>query len=154
VAALSEACGVALHPDRFRPNLIIGGGLPAWEEFRWVGREVRLGEATLRVISRTVRCEGINADARHGSFEADVGIPGLLDKHFPEHGPYLGVYAQVRVRVRLTLTLTPTLTTTLTIPTSRWSRAGGCVWATRCRVPLRVRNERARTNAPHPNARA
>lgn len=103
VAALSEACGVALHPDRFRPNLIVGGGLPAWEEFRWVGREVRLGEATLRVISRTVRCEGINADARHGSFEADVGIPGLLDKHFPEHGPYLGVYAQVveggRVRV-------------------------------------------------------
>ena len=95
VAALSEACGVALHSDRFRPNLIVGGALPAWEEFRWVGREVKLGEATLRVISRTVRCEGINADARHGSFKADVDIPGLLDKHFPEHGPYLGVYAQV-----------------------------------------------------------
>ena len=95
VAALSEACGVALHSDRFRPNLIVGGALPAWEEFRWVGREVKLGEATLRVISRTVRCEGINADARHGSFKADVDIPGLLDKHFPEHGPYLGVYCQV-----------------------------------------------------------
>ena len=27
MAALSEACGVALHPDRFRPNLIVGGGL-------------------------------------------------------------------------------------------------------------------------------
>ena len=95
VAALSEAWGVALHPDRFRPNLIVGGALPAWEEFSWVGSEVKLGEATLRVISRTVRCEGINADARHGSFKADVDIPGLLDKHFPEHGPYLGVYAQV-----------------------------------------------------------
>ena len=95
VAALSDRIGVALHPDRFRPNLIVGGALPAWEEFRWVGREVKLGEATLRVISRTVRCEGINADARHGSFKADVDIPGLLDKHFPEHGPYLGVYAQV-----------------------------------------------------------
>ena len=55
----SQACGVALHPDRFRPNLIVGGELPAWEEFSWVGREVRLGEATLRVISRTVRCEGL-----------------------------------------------------------------------------------------------
>lgn len=95
VAALSEACGVALHPDRFRPNLIVGGELPAWEEFSWVGREVRLGEATLRVISRTVRCEGVNADARHGSGEADLDIPGLLTTHFPEHGPYLGVYAQV-----------------------------------------------------------
>ncbi len=50
---------MALHPDRFRPNLIVGGALPAWEEFSWVGREVRLGEATLRVISRTVRCEGL-----------------------------------------------------------------------------------------------
>ena len=33
---------MALHPDRFRPNLIVGGALPAWEEFSWVGREVRL----------------------------------------------------------------------------------------------------------------
>ena len=95
VAALSEACGVALHPDRFRPNLIVGGALPAWEEFSWVGREVRLGEVTLRVISRTVRCEGVNVDARHGSFKAYLDIPGLLATHFPEHGPYLGVYAQV-----------------------------------------------------------
>ena len=87
---------MALHPDRFRPNLIVGGALPAWEEFSWVGREVRLGEATLRVISRTVRCEGVNADARRGSGEkADLDIPGLLSTHFPEHGPYLGVYAQV-----------------------------------------------------------
>ena len=56
---------------------------------------MRLGEATLRVIARTVRCEGVNADARHGSGEADLDIPGLLTTHFPEHGPYLGVYAQV-----------------------------------------------------------
>ena len=60
-----------------------------------MGREVRLGEVTLRVISRTVRCEGVNVDARHGSFKAYLDIPGLLATHFPEHGPYLGIYLQV-----------------------------------------------------------
>ena len=54
-----------------------------------------VGDATLRVISRTVRCEGMNVDARHGTGEIDLDVPGLLSKHFPEHGPYLGVYAQV-----------------------------------------------------------
>ena len=54
-----------------------------------------MGTATLRVIKRTVRCEGVNVDARHGSGAADLDIPGLLAKHFPQHGPYLGVYAQV-----------------------------------------------------------
>ena len=42
-----------------------------------------------------MRCEGINVDAQHGTGRADVDVPALLAKHFPEHGAYLGVYAQV-----------------------------------------------------------
>jgi len=95
VRALSAATGVALHPERFRANVIVGGTLPAWEEFAWVGRTLTLGTATLRVIKRTVRCDGVNVDARHGSGRADVDIPSLLARHFPQFGPYLGVYAQV-----------------------------------------------------------
>ena len=95
VRALAAAAGVPLHPERFRANVILDGALPAWSEFGWVGHQIQLGSATLRVIKRTVRCEGVNADARHGSGAADVDVPGLLAKHFPEHGPYLGVYAQV-----------------------------------------------------------
>ena len=94
VAALAAAGGVALHPDRFRGNVLFDG-VPAWREFEWVDREVKLGGATLRVVKRTVRCEGVNADGRQGTGAADVDVPQLLAKHFPEHGPYLGVYAQV-----------------------------------------------------------
>ena len=95
VAALSAACGVELHPERFRPNVILDGALPAWEEFGWVDRTVCVGGAALHVTKRTVRCEGVNADGRHGSGAADVDVPGELIRHFPEHGPYLGVYARV-----------------------------------------------------------
>jgi uncharacterized protein YcbX len=55
VADLSAKSGVPLHVDRFRANVILQGGLPAWHEFQWVGRTIQLGAATLRVIKRT-RC--------------------------------------------------------------------------------------------------
>lgn len=95
VAALSAACGVELHPERFRPNVILEGALPAWEEFDWIDRTIHVGGAALQVTKRTVRCEGVNADGRHGSGAADVDVPSELIRYFPEHGPYLGVYARV-----------------------------------------------------------
>ena len=95
VAALSAKANTPLHVDRFRANVVLEGSLPAWEEFQWVGRTIQLGGATLKVIKRAVRCEGINVDARHGSGRADMDVPALLAKHFPEHGAFLGVYAQV-----------------------------------------------------------
>ena len=49
----------------------------------------------MRIVSQTVRCEGVDADARHGTGKADVSVPALLQKRFPQLGPYLGVYAQV-----------------------------------------------------------
>ncbi|KAJ1461767.1 MOSC domain-containing protein [Pelagophyceae sp. CCMP2097] len=95
VAALSAAAGLDLHPERFRPNVILKGGLPAFAEFSWVGRKIRCGGAVLKVISRAVRCEACNVDARNGAPNADVDVPALLAQHFPMHGSYLGVYAQV-----------------------------------------------------------
>ena len=66
----------------------------AWREFEWVGRTISVGGAVLKVVKRTVRCEGVNVDPR-GSGRADLDVPALLQKHFPQHGPFLGVYAQV-----------------------------------------------------------
>jgi hypothetical protein len=83
-----------LAPSRFRPNIVLKG-LPAWREFDWVGKYVRIGGITLHVVSRTVRCEATNVDARAGSGRAVVNVPQLLQEHFPVHGPYLGVYARV-----------------------------------------------------------
>jgi hypothetical protein len=72
------------------------GGLPAFEEFKWVGREVRIGHTVrLAVLKRTVRCTATHVDALHGTGKTDMDPPQLLRKHFPEHGEYLGVYAQV-----------------------------------------------------------
>jgi uncharacterized protein YcbX len=39
---------------RFRANVYFTG--PAWSEFDWIGREIMLGGARLRVTKRTVRC--------------------------------------------------------------------------------------------------
>ena len=98
VAALGAAAGITLSATRFRPNFVVTG-LPAWSEFDWVGRKIRLGDvndgAILEVISRTVRCDATKVDPVNGSGTEDFDVPELLRKHFPEHGPYLGVYARV-----------------------------------------------------------
>ena len=46
------------------------------------------------MIKRTVRCQGVNVDRKQGGDNQFIDVPALLQKHFPEHGPYLGVYAQ------------------------------------------------------------
>ena len=99
VRAVERATGVPLDPRRFRPNLVIDG-FPAWSEFGWVGKDIRLGgRATLRVIGRTVRCSGVGVSSEVEVGGADDGaeldLVQLLSDHFPEHGPYLGIYAQV-----------------------------------------------------------
>ena len=94
VAAVSMCKGVpALHPSRFRANITIAG-LPAWEEFGMVGGEIAIGGARLKVLSRTVRCDATRVDYSHPD-EPEADVPALLQRHFPEHGPFLGIYAQV-----------------------------------------------------------
>lgn len=92
VAAVSNAVGVDVGWQRFRPNVLIEG-MPAWSEFGWVGKTIRLGTATLRVTKRTVRCAATKVNP--ATAVADLDTPALLQKHFPEHGPYVGVYAIV-----------------------------------------------------------
>ncbi len=47
----------------------------------------------LKVLSRRVRCAGVGIDPLDP--ERNIDIPHLLSKHFPEHGPFLGVYASI-----------------------------------------------------------
>src|SRR3546814_16755589 len=47
-----------VDPRRFRGNFLIED-LPAWEEFGWIDREIRIDAARLRVVRRIQRCAEI-----------------------------------------------------------------------------------------------
>lgn len=108
VRELSDRICLPLDPMRFRPNIIIDGLAP-WEEFNWVGRTLRVvskrgGDGascsddtlTVKVLTKTVRCEGIGIDPLDPT-TGKIDMPKLLSEHYPEHGPYLGVYASLEV---------------------------------------------------------
>jgi uncharacterized protein YcbX len=54
IAALEAAMGVPVDPLRFRANVYFDGAR-AWSEHEWIGSEITLGAARLRVISRQPR---------------------------------------------------------------------------------------------------
>jgi uncharacterized protein YcbX len=62
--------GARRHRRRFRANVWFSG-TPAWTEFDWVGREIQLGGATLRVVKRTVRCRATEVNPETGERDAD-----------------------------------------------------------------------------------
>ncbi|WP_299398491.1 MOSC domain-containing protein [Pelagibius sp.] len=79
-----------VDPRRFRGNLLIDG-LPAWDEFSWLGRELVVGNARLKVTERTERCAATNVNPE--TAERDMNIPLTLRKGFGHMD--LGVYAEV-----------------------------------------------------------
>ncbi len=88
--ALEAAIGRRLDPLRFRANVYFSG-LPAWQEFGWVDREVLLGGARLAVFGRTRRCPATQVDL--ATAERDCDVPRLLREHFGHQD--LGVHAEV-----------------------------------------------------------
>jgi uncharacterized protein YcbX len=61
------------HRRRFRANVWFTGA-PAWSEFDWVGREIQLGGAVLRVVKRTERDIDPLAELRQLYGHTDLGI--------------------------------------------------------------------------------
>lgn len=88
--ALEQAAGMALDPLRFRANIYVSGGSP-WAEFDWIGQEIQLGQAKLRVVKRIVRCPA--TEVNPASAERDAEPPRWLRTHFGHAD--LGVYAEV-----------------------------------------------------------
>jgi uncharacterized protein len=79
-----------VDPRRFRANIYIEGGRP-WEEFDWIGREIRLGNARLKVVKRIQRCAATNVDPDSG--QRDLNIPLSLQQGFQHVDT--GIYAEV-----------------------------------------------------------
>lgn len=108
---------IPLIATRFRPNQVIDGP-PAFSEFDWVKQKQSLmvsGGGRLRALTRTVRCRATGIDPEEPGGREEIDLPALLAKHFPEHGPYLGIYAcleeaPLSLRVGDTLAVTPPMT--------------------------------------------
>ncbi len=75
-AAVEQRIGQDLSIHRWRGNIWIDGPEP-WSEFDWVGRDIRIGEAVLRVRERTERCMATTANPETGARDADT--LGTLD---------------------------------------------------------------------------
>ena len=69
--AVEQKPGRALSIHRWRGNIWFDG-LAVWEEFDWIGREVRIGEAVLKVHERTERCLATTANPETGKRDADT----------------------------------------------------------------------------------
>lgn len=90
VAELSRVTKTTLDPVRFRGNIHLEGP-EAWEEFNWVGQEIQLGEARLKVTARIDRCGATNVDPTTGV--RDMNIPKTLMGAWGHID--FGVYAEV-----------------------------------------------------------
>jgi hypothetical protein len=88
--ALSQHMGQDLSPHRFRGNFWIEGTAP-FEEFDWVGRELQIGSAVLKVEERITRCNATKANPDTGRIDADT--LAALDTHYGHRD--FGVYATV-----------------------------------------------------------
>ena len=76
--------------ERFRGNVWLDGLAP-WQEFDLVGREVRVGGATLRVREIITRCKATTVDPDTGIEDADT--LGALSAGWGHQD--FGVYAEV-----------------------------------------------------------
>lgn len=90
VKDLERVTGEPVDPRRFRGNLLLDG-LPAWEEFTWIDREIRVGDVPMRVVKRIQRCAAtsVNPDTA----ERDINVVQALARGFGH--PDCGIYAEV-----------------------------------------------------------
>jgi GntR family transcriptional regulator / MocR family aminotransferase len=89
--SLAEQWGFEINPLRFRANFYIDNARP-WEEFEWIGSDLRMGGATFRVERRNGRCGATNVNPDTG--RRDLDIPGSLRAAFGHKD--LGVYLVTR----------------------------------------------------------
>ena len=87
---LSTKMGMHISADRWRGNLWIDGAAP-WAEFGWIGREIAIGRAVLRIEERITRCSATTVDPTTGKVSGDT--LDALETHYGHQD--FGVYATV-----------------------------------------------------------
>jgi uncharacterized protein YcbX len=79
VAAVSELVGRELDPLRFRANIVIDAPGLEFPEETWIGCEVRIGDARIRLDVRDKRCSVINFDPH--TAERDPAVLRAVARH-------------------------------------------------------------------------
>ena len=90
IGALEVAIGAPVDPVRFRANVYFEG-TPAWRELDWLGSEIAVGTARLRVIAAITRCAATQVNPQ--TAERDLDIVGTLQRVFGHN--LMGIYAEV-----------------------------------------------------------
>lgn len=73
LARLERELGRPVEAERFRSTLVLDtGDLPEHVEDGWTGRELRVGEAVLRIRGRIPRCAVVDLDPVSGARDAPV----------------------------------------------------------------------------------
>jgi uncharacterized protein len=89
LAALAAFAAVPdLSEQRFRSNIAIEG-LEAWEEQRWVGRRIAIGEVEFEVPEPKTRCLATHANPMTG--KRDLRVMQILPKAFPRPEPTFAI---------------------------------------------------------------
>jgi len=90
LADLSARIGQDLSIHRWRGNLWLGGA-PAWAEWDWIGKDIRIGTAILHVQERITRCMATTVEPATGHSNADT--LGALERNYGHQD--FGLYATV-----------------------------------------------------------
>ncbi len=89
-AEMANLMGQDISVLRWRCNIHFDG-IPAWQEFDWIGKTLRIGTATLSIREPIVRCLATTANPETGQRDADT--LGTLNARFGHQN--FGVYAEV-----------------------------------------------------------
>jgi uncharacterized protein len=76
---LCDITGKFIDVRRFRPNIVVEG-IPAWSEFDWIGRQIKIGDAIIEITAPINRC--LNIDVNPETGERDINLLSLLQNHF------------------------------------------------------------------------
>lgn len=88
--AVAAALKTPMEIERWRGNIWLEGA-PVWAEMEWLGRDLRIGDAVLRVHDRIKRCTVTNTNPVTGL--RDLATLDILNNAFGHQD--FGVYAEV-----------------------------------------------------------
>ena len=89
VKDIARIVGAVLNPLRFRGNFLFEA--PAWEERKWIGKNICVGGCEFICTEEIERCQATSVSLRKG--EIDQNVPLSLRQGFGHI--YCGVYAQI-----------------------------------------------------------